>query len=358
MKVLYKRLKADLFYRVKPETAPLPEAVTLFLTHNCNLRCKMCGQWGDRGVTKHKDELKRTMDYSQLEKLIAELASFKPNITLFGGEPLLHQDVIRIVKSIKESGMHCIMITNGYLLEKYAEELVQIGIDEINISIDGVGEMHDRIRGIDGLYDKIYSGIKKVARVRHSKKPLINIQTTITRYNYEELDRLLPVLDDMGADSITFHHLIYLEENDIRETKEKFPDLKAGDWEGFVSDPGIDTGKLINALKRIKELSSKYSFMVNVYPNFNKEEIEKYYKDDAWFPDSYTGRCKSPWICVYVFPDGELRPCLNFQYSFGNLNESGFKEIWNGETAGRFRAQLMKEKKFPVCRRCTEIFRY
>jgi len=186
----------------------------------------------------------------------------------------------------------------------------------------------------------------------------VNIQTTITKYNYKVIDELLDSVKEMGVDSITFHHLIYLNENDIEETRKKFPFLNSHDWEGFIAEPGIPPEELIDSLERIKKYRDRYPFSINIYPNFNNHEVEKYYSDNSWFPESYSGRCMSPWICAYVFPDAQLRPCLNFSYAFGDLNEKKFSEVWNGEAAQKFRLILKQEKMFPVCRRCTEIFRY
>ncbi|MDA3793365.1 MAG: radical SAM protein [Elusimicrobia bacterium] len=358
IRVLGKRLKAVFFYRLKPDFAPLPEALTLFLTHNCNLRCKMCGQWGDAGVTKNKSIKESTMDFEKVKKIIDNVANFKPNITLFGGEPLLHKNIIDIVSYIKIKKMHCLMITNAYLLEEYADDLIETGIDEINISIDGPRNVHDSIRGIEGLFDKISAGIKKITYGRDGPKPLINLQTTITKFNYDKLPDMLEVAKDLGADSITFHNLIYLTHKDIKKTKKEYPFLKPEDWEGFVMEPEIDPGKLIDSLSEINAMKKKYDFMINVYPNFNKEEIRKYYTEKEWFPESYKGKCQSPWICSYIFPDGSLHPCLNFGYSLGNVIEEDFKEVWNGKKARKFRELLKKEGRFSVCRRCTEIFRY
>ncbi len=357
-KVFLKRIKAEMYYKLNPSKAPLPEAVTFFLTHSCNLRCKMCGQWGDKGVTKLKADVARNMDFEQIKGLVDDLSKFKPNITLFGGEPLLHKNVMDVIRQIKSHDMHCLMITNGFLLEKYADELIDAGIDELNISIDGVGSVHDEIRGINGLYEKIFDGIKKITDNRKSKKPLINIQTTITKYNYKNLESMLEAAEAMKADSITFHHLIYLEENDIKQTRQNYPYLDSDDWEGFVADPGMNSQALIESLNKIESMKKKYGFMINIYPNFTNEEIEKYYKDNSWFPESYSGKCMSPWICAYIFPDGKLRPCLNFHFSFGNLKEVKFKNAWNSREAKKFRTDLNNAGKFPVCKRCTEIFRY
>ncbi|MGM0441722.1 MAG: radical SAM protein [Elusimicrobiota bacterium] len=358
IKVFLKRLKASFYYKGGEGKAPLPEAVTLFLTKRCNLKCKMCGQWGDKGVTRTGENIQPDMPFKELKKIILSLAEFKPSITLFGGEPLLYSEIDKVIKLIKNEDMHCVMITNGYLLDKYAKVITKEEVDELNISIDGPGEVHDEIRGIKGLYNKIKSGVNAVNNIRTGKKPLINLQTTITKYNMDNLLDMLDVAEDFGADSITFHHLIFLNKKAIENTDSEYPDLGTKDWNGFVFEPGIDPKKLVTKIEKIKREGRKRPFDVNIYPNFSKKEINGYYTSKDYFPDSYSGKCKSSWICAYIFPDGELRPCLNFKYSFGNLKQKKFNDVWNGKKAIKFRKLLTENSRFPVCSRCTEIFRY
>ncbi|MFH0827719.1 MAG: hypothetical protein V1919_00965, partial [Candidatus Omnitrophota bacterium] len=90
-RVFIKREQAYFSYFFAKGKSCFPEAITLFLTHRCNLRCKMCGQWGEGGVTKKQsgEILKQELSLADLKKLIDGIALFKPSITLFGGEPLL-----------------------------------------------------------------------------------------------------------------------------------------------------------------------------------------------------------------------------------------------------------------------------
>ncbi len=318
----------------------------------------MCGQWGDKGVTKKNGTLTGDMGFSEAEKVIEEVSGFRSAVTLFGGEPLIHGKIDDIVRLVKRNRMHCLMITNGYLLKEHAAALTEAGLDELNISIDGPEKTHDSIRGREGLFRKIKSGVQEVNKLKKGRKPLINLQTTITSYNLESLSDMPDTAAELGADSLTYHHLIFLDESCIGATRSGFPPLGENSWEGFAFDPGIEPEELWEKLKRAKEKSRSAGVDVNIYPNFTREEMIRYYADPAWFPESYSGKCKSPWICAYIFPDGELRPCLNFGYSFGNLGESSFKDTWNSPEALRFRNMLSGCGRFPVCGRCTEIFRY
>ncbi|MFH1641137.1 MAG: radical SAM protein, partial [Candidatus Omnitrophota bacterium] len=215
LKVFTRRLRAYLAYLFGQGRSSFPEAITLFLTYRCNLRCKMCGQWGERGVTRKNKEgsLKDELPPEQIKKIIDEASGFRPNITLFGGEPLLYPQCVEIIRYIKEKKMHCLVITNGFLLDELAKELVESGLDELNVSLDGKAELHDSIRGMPGLFDKITKGLKKVDAVKKElgkKKPLVNLQCTINRDNYKHLEGMVEVAYLVQADSLTFHHLIFV----------------------------------------------------------------------------------------------------------------------------------------------------
>lgn len=363
LKVAAKRLQAYMYYRFGGGRAGAPESLTLFLTHRCNLRCRMCGQWGEGGVTKSSgaELVREDLPVSLLKSAVDGLSGSAPAITLFGGEPLLYKGCTDLIRHIKSKRMHCLMITNGSMIREYAAELVGSGIDELNVSIDGKAEVHDKIRGMPGLYDRIMSGLKEVNRIKLSgkrKKPIINIQCTINSENYLHLEDMPEVVLAAGADSVTFHNLIFTSKEVLSRQSEydSLLDTSSDQWKGFDFEPGIDPEILIAKMARI--LAGKYPFRADMYPDFSPAELKRYYTDPMFRPIEYKTRCLSPWIAAYVFPDGTLRPCLNSAYSFGNIKEASVTELWNGEKAVRYRGLLKKSGIFPACARCTELYRY
>ena len=362
LSVGWKRAQSGLAYNFGRGRSSYPEAITFFLTRLCNLRCKMCGQWGDNGAARSQEPelLKARLSLEEIRGIVNEVSAFKPNITLFGGEPLLHPDILEIIRCIKGKGLHCLMITNGTLLPELAAGLVEAGLDELNVSVDGPGELHDEIRGLAGAFDKIVRGtglINAAKERRHQDKPLVNIQCTINRHNYEKLEGIIDVARELKADSLTFHNLIFLNQEAIARQKriDGLLNCSSQDWEGFVFEPGIDPKRLYQKLKAV--LSRKYPFSVDYFPNFSEETFLSYYRDD-YIPQGYGSRCLSPWACAYIFPEGDLKPCLNSSYSFGNIKNKSFKEIWNSQKAVEFRRLLKENKIFPACVRCTELYRY
>ncbi len=363
IKVGAKRIEANIYYRFGNGLSGMPESLTLFLTHRCNLRCRMCGQWGEAGVTRKRsaESMAEELSMDLLKSTVDDLAAFSPSLTLFGGEPLLYKGCLELIRYIKSKRMHCLMITNGSLMHEHAAEIVASGLDELNVSLDGQAEAHDRIRGMPGLFDKIMSGLDAIKSIKASGKknrPLVNIQCTINAENYHSLENMTEVALRAGADSLTFHNLIFTNKRILSEQR-KFDELlgtSSEDWNGFDFDPGIDPEALHKKMARI--VSGKHSFSVDFYPNFSAGELKNYYRDPLFRPSGYTARCLSPWIAAYVFPNGELRPCLNCAYSYGNIKEAPVSKIWNSDKAVKYRQALKENRIFPACVRCTELYRY
>jgi MoaA/NifB/PqqE/SkfB family radical SAM enzyme len=362
LKSLYQRIKSNLTYHAGSGRSALPETVSLLLTYRCNLRCKMCGQWGESGSASYytPQMLKRELGIDDVKKLISEIRRFSPTITLFGGEPLLHSDIVGIIEGIRDSGLRTNIITNGTLIEKYAEALVRLGVDEIIFSLDGPPKIHDRIRGKNGVFRRAKAGFLALSRekaAQKKKKPIVTVNSTIFDFNYELLQETYETAKNISAEVVTFHHLIFMnrahydEHNELM--KQQFGVIST-DWAGFLLKtlPAIDPDVLIEQLKRV---TARGAF---AYPNFTEDEIRSYYTDFSFSPKSYQGRCKSPWMVAYIFPDGSVRPCLSQGVSFGSITERSFFDIWNGEEYRRYRRKVKELGRFAACTRCTELYRF
>ena len=362
-----RRLRSYASYRFRDGHSAPPETISLFLTYKCNLACSMCGQWGDQGVFKSlgNEILRKQLTREKLDELIDEFATFKPNITLFGGEPMMYKDWTDVVARIKSRGMRCNMVTNGTLMSVYAERILDSGLDEIILSLDGTEEVHDETRCEVGTFSKLSEGVAEVARLRREKRerhPRLNINCTLFETNYKQLEEIVKVAEEIGADNLNFHHLLFVNKAAYDRHNEIFQEnfgRTTPDWAGFVWDelPGMDPEALLDSIRRIRAMKSPVN--VSVYPNFTEEEIRRYYTEFEFESTSYKNRCMSLWMTAYVMPDGEVRPYHTMNYSPGNVNAAPFLEIWNNPTYREYRRFIKKKKRFPVCSKgCTELYRY
>ena len=366
MRAFLRRAGSYATYRMLNGWSAFPETISILLTYQCNLRCKMCGQWGETGSSRYytNEMLNQELGMSHLKRLIDDISSFKPNITLFGGEPLMYRNWDELVSYIKSHGLRCNMITNGTLLRRHAEQIILEGIDEIILSLDGPEEIHDRIRGKVGTFRKLVEGVKKINVLKaemRKDRPIFNINSTIFDFNYKHMEQTIDVAVSLKAKTLNFHHLIFLNEDTYERHSQIFSALfntTSYDWAGFVERklPDIDAEYLIQEIRRIG--SADYGIPVSFYPNLTEREIRDYYSNFEFVPTSYPNRCISPWMVAYVFPDGSARPCLSLNYAVGNIKEDSFRKIWNNKNYVRFRHIVKRKKAFPVCTRCTEYYRF
>jgi len=193
-----------------------PKSVELQLTYSCNLRCKMCGQWGPTGIFKENiDKIKSKEINTDLWKKVIDMASeWDSRILLWGGEPLLRKDVFEIIGYVKSKGLKCSMVTNGTLIGKYYKEIVG-KVDKIFLSVDGTSDVHDEIRGQKGTFNRIFEGMEKLKSLKKEKgtnKPVVAIMFTITRYNYNIIEKMPEVAKKLNTEQIYLEHLMFTTE--------------------------------------------------------------------------------------------------------------------------------------------------
>jgi radical SAM protein with 4Fe4S-binding SPASM domain len=376
----------------RADNLPMPTFVQLRVTNLCNLRCKMCGQWGDTGIyrsdgfsasaTDGQTEavrireligLNRQMALPDYVRLLDEVAPWQPIISLFGGEPLLYPDILPLVREIKKRALTCTIITNGGRLEEYARELVEAGIDSIAISIDGPEEVHNRIRGKSDAYKKAVDGARAIARWREKLKKPMPMQIAIlpvTELNLEAIPAAIEALRELPIDTINVGLRWFVPkavgaeyESVMRETF----GVSGDSWKGFEFDAKVMNGsrtrqmtdlvRLLKTLKRRRFLdSARGKPWTSFVPDVRPADVPEYFSD---FSKTFGHNlCPVAWYFAQVEPDGDVTFCGDFpDYVIGNVRKQTFREVWVGEKANRFREKLAKEP-LPICNRCCGNFVY
>jgi MoaA/NifB/PqqE/SkfB family radical SAM enzyme len=172
-----------------------PEWVEVRVTESCNSRCVTCGAWknsqaGELTTAEMVDAL------GQLRKIGVRV------LRISGGEPLLRADLPEIVREARLLGFSQIEVaTNGLLLEQKAERLLQEGVTRFDVSIDGIGDTDDRIRGVPGHYSLALAGIRKVksSARKMGKTITVNVFTTLLKQNISEVPAIIAVCEKVGA---------------------------------------------------------------------------------------------------------------------------------------------------------------
>ena len=136
----------------KPGELPIPRLAVWELTLACDQKCIHCGS---RAGLARTGEL-TTEECLELVRQLRELGVGE--VTLIGGEAYLRNDFILVIRAIREAGMSCTMTTGGRTLNPARiEAMVAAGISSVGVSIDGLRDAHDRLRGVPGSWDKAFA---------------------------------------------------------------------------------------------------------------------------------------------------------------------------------------------------------
>ncbi len=249
------------------------------LLYRCNLECKMCPFW------RREDEA-----LLSLEDEVRMLQSLKKAGVLFmgfeGGEPLLRPDIGQILEE-SYSMFHTSMVSNGWLLRKKVGE-VKDNLDFLFVSLDGVGGVHDRLRGVTGSFDRAVDGIREA-----SKHINMAISSTLTSENLDQATDLVNLATKLGVQinfQIAFDY----------STAEK-------------ESPGASPLKA--AIEKLLLMKRNKAPIMNTKEYF-ESIINSWYKGISW-------ECK-PWLTINIDPTGKIvMPCYV-------LNEySGSYTVWD-----------------------------
>lgn len=200
----------------------------------CNLKCKHC-------YINKKQHGKKTLLLETIEAWLEVFSSKNKNanVIFLGGEPTLHPDLSLAVKKAKALGYDSITVdTNGYLFHDILSRVEPDVVDYFSFSLDGVTrETNDMIRG-KGCYDNCIAGIKK-AILRGFTTSLIY---TVSQMNLHELDRIAPLLKDLGVDRF-FIQVIGIRGKSAENSREKLQ-VSRNDWLKIIPDAAQKIARL------------------------------------------------------------------------------------------------------------------
>lgn len=192
----------------------------LIPTYNCNLNCSYCYEKGyeidgedQNSLTNYELALKM---FNAIESICNKTTlSFQKediNITLMGGEPLYKQNVdlmSHIFSFLKEKKYKVSIITNGYDLDFFIEDIKKLNLDFVQITLDGTKDIHDTKRydlNGDGTYEKILNNIQ----IALSNGIDVYIRTNVDYDNIENLPQLARILEKLKAIHRNLYPYIYI----------------------------------------------------------------------------------------------------------------------------------------------------
>ncbi len=188
-----------------------PKYLYVRILEACNAGCFMCEFAHSKDVYRFS-----TADWATL---IPEARAENVKYVRFtGGEPLLHRDIVDLVRMSTTAGFLTSLITNGFLLTKRIDQLVDAGLSLVVVSIDGQDALsHDSFRKAPGLFAAATSGIA----LAKSRGIMVRVNTVVGPHNYRQIPSLKRVLTDLKVDQWELstlkgqERLIYEDEADV-----------------------------------------------------------------------------------------------------------------------------------------------
>lgn len=291
------------------------------LTARCNARCGFCA-WNPEFYDPAEQ-----LSTAAIERLYddAREAGFV-GLSIWGGEPLVHPDFDRVVRHAKRLGFMTHLVTNGFLLEQKMDTVLS-GIDRVCISVDHPSPMHDKIRGIRGLFARIIASTREIRR-RDPQKPIVFVYT-LQKANVElaAIREMAALLRSLGVLGI-FNGLREEAATDEPETR----------LEAYAA-PADDLREAFGELVRLKRAG---------YPILNSYTHLGMLRRG---PPVY--RCHWPKLMLPVEANGDVVDCMHWgTRPIGNLRQTRLAEILKSPRLGELMGAAGE-----ACHKCVSIHR-
>jgi radical SAM protein with 4Fe4S-binding SPASM domain len=306
----------------------MPRSAIVAVTLKCNAQCVMCDIWKHESTGEMPPEA-----YLGLPASLRE-------INLTGGEPFLSRDLMAIITTIKEAApkARLVISSNGLLVERIrrlAPQLVRIGSSvAVRISIDGIGETHDRLRGIPNSYSQALQGLQAL---KDAGMKDLGIGMTILQANLLEVQQVYELANTLGIEFSV----------------------------SIVSDSPIFFGDGKSRLRPHNEgqLMEQLGYLVS--SEYRRGHPKRWVR--AWFEKElmhYVRQGRRSLACTagrdffYLDPYGNVYCCHILPFRLGNLQGVTWADLWQSSEAQRARQQTRGcEGCWMVCTARTQMRR-
>jgi len=313
--------------RTRPNIVGVEDAVVA-VTYRCNSRCSMCGIWRFRGTEQEM----RPEEYDRLPATLKD-------INISGGEPFLRDDLVDVVRRVADRcrSAKLIISTNGLEPDRVDDAIrdlrslyPRLGV---GVSIDGVGSLHDDIRGVTGAFEKATATVE---RLKQAGLENIRVGMTIGQDNLSQIKATYDLSRSLGVEftcslAQNSDHYFMTQDNKGVTPESLRQELDA----------------LIRA--ELRTFSPKRWFRA-------------YFDRGIYWQATDRGRllgCGAGVQSFFLDPFGNVYPCNILDQVMGNLLETSFEELWTSEHAEDVRRQtgMCEAKCWMVCTARTAIRR-
>ncbi len=282
---------------------------SIIVTYRCNARCNMCDVW--RYPTSPSDEIG-----VEVIRKLPEM--FFANVT--GGEPFVRQDLPVIVEELRRKAKRIVISTNGFFTQRIIELCERFPDLGIRISIEGLEEANDAIRGIPEGYRRTQETLRKLQEMGLKD---IGFAMTIQDFNYRDLVALYEMAKGLDYEFATAavhnSHYFHKLDNKIENKEAVITEIK----------------KLIRELLKSRKVKEWF----RGYFNYG---LINYIRGNARFLPCEMGRDG-----FFLDPWGDVLACngMNEKMPMGNLKAQTWGEIWDSPRAEEVREAVRVCKK-------------
>lgn len=309
----------------------VPVHVVWEITLACNLKCQHCGS---RAGRPRPNELS-TEECLEVVRQLARLGTRE--ISLIGGEAYLRRDWTEIVRAIRGHGMYCAMQTGARnLTAERIAEAAEAGLQGIGVSIDGLPELHDELRGIPGSYEMAIQALE-LAKAAGLK---ISVNTQIGARSMEQLPAIMDRIIEAGATHWQLQLTVAMG--------------NAVDNDALLLQP-YQILDLMPLLARLHHEGGRRGLLMVVGNNIGYfGPYEHLWRSLSQDYSHWTG-CSAGQTVIGLESDGTVKGCPSLAtvgYAGGNIRDLSLEDIWNTSEALHFGRLRSVEDLWGFCRTC------
>jgi MoaA/NifB/PqqE/SkfB family radical SAM enzyme len=276
------------------------------------------------------------MSAKDLQRHMASIEQLGVEWVVFtGGEPLMHSDLFRLCAILRDRGIRVSILSTGLLLERHAASIVTHA-DDVIVSLDGPGEIHDRIRRVPGVFAKLEAGVRAIRNIQPAF--CVTARCTVQRLNCAHLRATVSAARALGLNGVSFLAA------DLTSTAFNRPAGWSPERVSGVALTSEDLEALESEIGALEAAGECGRFVAESAQKLRR--IADHFRGIPQAP-----RCNAPWISAVVETDGTVRPCF-FHPPVGRTGpDKSLLEVINSAEAVAFRTALDVASN-PTCQRC------
>lgn len=313
---LFKSLAKHIFLKT-------PYAAIIETGNTCNFNCPTCPTPRKKIFSRRPSQL---MNFEKFKKIIDNIKNYVHIVYLYNSnEPLLHPDIIEMIKYASDNNLHTMISTNCSLLdEKMSEKILNSGLGEIRLALDSFKkESYEQFR-VGGNFETVKENIENFCRLKQKlgkKRPIATLQFILNKLNQDEIPAVKKFAKENKIDKLYIKPFILSE---YAYSKEE-----------------------------IKNLGEKFLADKDIY-----DEDIVYKKDEQGLkPKMEFKKCSDVNRVFTILADGRAVMCcfdLVGDYSYGEMDKTDLKTLWNSEGVKKMRGMAFK-RQYPLCKVCGNI---